>query len=315
MGGRTKNAQLPLFSLSLRTSLLVRLRYCWVAEVSKILQVKLGHAFIQVSSKREMRLLSKSWMTVLQRSRSEKVNKVGKRRLLDIVLKESGEVTTMGSNEDICLHWNDFNSNIRNTYADLEEDKDFADVTLVCGDGQTDAHKVILSAGSPFFQKILKSNPHSKPLVYLKGVKFRELQFVLSFIYKGEATVAMADVRSFLAVAEDLEVKGLSKEYMSDGTNDQLGHQTQSAGPASLVSFPPTAKLNQQQTPDNNNIKAEAQPIKAEEQLGQLGGLVESGQAEASQELDYDDYNQNEDYNQYQDDPYQVQCSKCIPEI
>ena len=231
-----------------------------------------------------MRLHSKNWMTVLQRSRSEKVNKVGKRRLLDIVLKESGEVTTMGSNEDICLHWNDFNSNIRNTYADLEEDKDFADVTLVCGDGQTDAHKVILSAGSPFFQKILKSNPHSKPLVYLKGVKFRELQFVLSFIYKGEATVAMADVGSFLDVAEDLEVKGLSKEFMSDGTNDQP------AGPASLSTFPPTAKLNQQQTSDNNNIKAEAQPIKAEEQLGQLGGLVESGQA---QELDYDDNNQS----------------------
>ena len=266
--------------------------------MSKILQVK----FIQVSSKREMRLHSKNWMTVLQRSRSEKVNKVGKRRLLDIGLKDSGEVTTMGSNEDICLHWNDFNSNIRNTYADLEEDKDFADVTLVCGDGQTDAHKVILSAGSPFFQKILKSNPHSKPLVYLKGVKFRELQFVLSFIYKGEATVAMADVRSFLDVAEDLEVKGLSKEFMSDGTNDQP------AGPASLSTFPPTAKLNQQQTSANNNIKAE-------EQLEQLGGLVESGQAEASQELDYDDYNQNEDYNQYQDDPYQVQCSKCVPEI
>ena len=128
------------------------------------------------------------------------------------------------------------------------------------------------------------------------------------------ATVAMADVGSFLAVAEDLEVKGLSKEYMSDGTSDQIGHQIQPAGPASLSTFPPTAKLNQQQTSANNNIKAE-------EQLEQLGGLLESGQAEASQELGYDDYNQNEDnnqnedYNQYQDDPYQVQCSKCIPEI
>jgi len=207
----------------------------------------------------------------------------------------------MGSNEEICLHWNDFNINIRNAFRDLKEDKDFADVTLVCGDGQTDAHKVILSAGSTFFQKILKSNPHSKHLVYLKGVKFRELEFVLSFMYKGEATVAMADVSSFLAVAEDLEVKGLSKEYMSDGTSDRFGHQIQSPGPASLSSFPPTTKLNQQQTPANNNIKAEAQPIKAEEQLGQMGGLMESGQAEASQ----DDYNQNEDYNQYQDDQYQ----------
>ena len=140
----------------------------------------------------------------------------------------------MGSIEVFSLIWNDFVSNTRNTLVGLKENKDFADVTLVCGDGQTDAHKVILSAGSPFFQKILKNNPHSKPLIYLKGIKFSELQLVLSFIYKGEAHVGMSDLSSFLAVAEDLELKGLSKEYMSDGTSDQFGNQTQPASPASL---------------------------------------------------------------------------------
>ena len=105
---------------------------------------------------------------------------------------------------------------------------------------------------------ILKNNPHSKPLIYLKGIKFSELQFVLSFIYKGEASVAMSDVGSFLAVAEDLELKGLCKEYMSDGTSDQFGNQTQPASPASLSPFTQTAKLNQQEPPgNNNNINAE----------------------------------------------------------
>ena len=114
---------------------------------------------------------------------------------------------------------------------------------------------MILSAGSPFFQNILKNNPHSKPLIYLKGVKFSELQFVPSFIYKGEATVTRSDVCSFLAVAEDLELKGLSKEYMSDGTSDQFENQTE---PASLSPFTPKAKFNQQELPgNNNNIKAE----------------------------------------------------------
>ena len=156
----------------------------------------------------------------------------------------------------------------------MKKEKDFADVTLVCGDGQTDSHKVILSAGSSFFQKILKNNPHSKPLIYLKGVKFSELQLVLSFIYEGEAPVAMSDVSSFLAVSEDLELKGFSKEYMSNGNSDQLGQNLQPAPPSSLPQ--PQPNLQQPLTcppHDNNNceqsIKAEAQSIKAEEQSGQ----------------------------------------------
>jgi len=212
----------------------------------------------------------------------------------------------MGSNEELCLRWDDFSSNIRSTFRDLKEEKDFADVTLVCSDGQTDAHKVILSAGSSFFQKILKKNPHSKPLIYLKGIKFSELQLVLSFIYQGEATVAMSDVSSFLAVAEDLELKGLSKEYISNGNSDQFGQKLQPAHPSYL----PQPLLNLQQPPTcsppfNNNceqsIKAEAPPIKAEEQSGHLEDFAETPQAEFYQECYDGELYQYEHSNQYQD--------------
>ena len=200
----------------------------------------------------------------------------------------------MEANEELCLRWDDFNSNIRSTFWGLKKEKDFADVTLVCADGQTDAHKVILSAGSTFFQKILKNNPHSKPLIYLKGVKFSELQLVLNFIYEGEATVAMSDVSSFLAVSEDLELKGLSKEYMSNGNSDQLGQNLQPAPPSSLPQ--PQPNLQQPLTsspPDNNNyeqsIKAEAQPITDEAQSGQPEDFAEVHQAELYQDSYGDD--------------------------
>jgi hypothetical protein len=38
------------------------------------------------------------------------------------------------------------------------------------------AHRVILSACSPFFKAVLRRNPHQHPLLYLKGVSFRDMQ-------------------------------------------------------------------------------------------------------------------------------------------
>ena len=58
----------------------------------------------------------------------------------------------MGSNEKFCLRWNDFESNISVAFRELRDEKDFFDVTLACDDSQVQAHKVILSACSPFFR-------------------------------------------------------------------------------------------------------------------------------------------------------------------
>ena len=117
----------------------------------------------------------------------------------------------MVSAEKFCLRWNDFESNISGAFRELREDKDFFDVTLACDDEQLQAHKVILSACSPFFRTILRRNKHEHPLLYLKGVKYADLVSVLNFMYHGEVNVAQEELNSFLAVAEDLRVKGLTQ--------------------------------------------------------------------------------------------------------
>jgi len=117
----------------------------------------------------------------------------------------------MSSSEKFCLRWNDFESNISVAFRELREDKDFFDVTLACDDNQLSAHKVILSACSPFFRNILRRNPHQHPLLYLRGVRHSDLQSVLNFMYHGEVNVAQEELNSFLAVAEDLKVKGLTQ--------------------------------------------------------------------------------------------------------
>ena len=115
----------------------------------------------------------------------------------------------MSSSEKFCLRWNDFEVNISNAFHELKEEKDFTDVTLACEDNQVEAHKVILAASSPFFKRILKKNPHSHPLIYLKGIKASDVEAVLTFIYQGEVNVEQANLNTFLEVAEDLEVKEL----------------------------------------------------------------------------------------------------------
>ena len=118
----------------------------------------------------------------------------------------------MESSEKFCLKWNDFETNISSAFRDLREEKDFFDITLLCeDDNQVMAHKVILSACSPFFRNILRRNSHQHPLLYLKGVKYKELLAVLNFMYQGEVSVAQEELNIFLTVAEDLRVKGLTQ--------------------------------------------------------------------------------------------------------
>ena len=112
----------------------------------------------------------------------------------------------MGTNETFCLQWNEFESNISLAFREIREEKDLFDCTLSCGSRQIQAHKLILSACSPFFKSILKQNPHQHPLLYLKGMEFTNLQEVLTFMYIGEVNVAQEDLNSFLSVAKYLEV-------------------------------------------------------------------------------------------------------------
>ena len=146
---------------------------------------------------------------------------------------------TMGSTEKFCLRWNDFEANISSAFRDLREEKDFSDVTLVCADQQVEAHKVILAACSPFFKKVLRKVQHSHPLIYMKGVKFSDLEAVLSFVYHGEVNMAEEDLNGFLAVAEELEVKGLRPE--SNSNNQPESNCNRQLQPHSKHEFQPNS--------------------------------------------------------------------------
>jgi len=142
------------------------------------------------------------------------------------------------ASEKFCLRWNDFESNISTAFRELRDDKDFFDVTLACDDEQIQAHKVILSACSPFFRGVLRRNPHAHPLLYLKGVKFTDLQSVLNFMYHGEVNVAQEELNSFLAVAEELRVKGLTQNNQGGSSSSASKKDSFSTAPRPQAAAP-----------------------------------------------------------------------------
>ena len=67
--------------------------------------------------------------------------------------------------QKLSLKWNDFHRNVINSLHDWRKDSDFCDVTLLCdGDQQIEAHRIIITACSPFFSSVLKKNMHSHPM-------------------------------------------------------------------------------------------------------------------------------------------------------
>lgn len=140
------------------------------------------------------------------------------------------------SSEKFCLKWNDFESNISSAFCELRNDAELFDVTLACEDDeQMPAHKLVLSACSTFFRSVLRrcgGQQNQQLMLYLRGVTARDMSCVLEFMYHGEVSVAQDDLNTFLQVAEDLKVKGLTQgnsEGGGGGTKSQSARNPSSA--------------------------------------------------------------------------------------
>ena len=47
------------------------------------------------------------------------------------------------------------------------------------------AHRVLLSAGSGYLEKVLAMNPSDHPTVVLSNIKYKELKLLVDFMYSG----------------------------------------------------------------------------------------------------------------------------------
>jgi len=141
------------------------------------------------------------------------------------------------------LRWPDYHNSVLATFRSLKEEEDFIDVTLSCEETQYSAHKVVLSACSPYFRKLLKSNPCQHPIVILRDVREDDLRLLLNFMYQGEVQVEQDRINTFLRTAETLQIKGL--------TDHPLKEQCQKTSSTSLSTTTPTHPIPEQQEADD----------------------------------------------------------------
>ncbi|XP_047476550.1 muscle M-line assembly protein unc-89-like isoform X8 [Penaeus chinensis] len=120
------------------------------------------------------------------------------------------------ANQQFCLRWNNYQSNLTQVFDQLLQSESFVDVTLSCEGNSVKAHRMVLSACSPYFQGLLSDAPCSHPVIILQGVKWPELKAVVEFMYKGEINICQEQLGSLLRVAESLKIRGLA-EVDGDG--------------------------------------------------------------------------------------------------
>jgi len=123
--------------------------------------------------------------------------------------------------QKLCLKWSDFQYNTNSAFGSLRQDTELSDVTLVCEDGQQmEAHKIILTASSPFFQKLLTKNKHPHPLIFMRAVRPEDMASILDFLYYGEVNIYKEDLNSFLELAGEINLKGLTQNDFVEQISD-----------------------------------------------------------------------------------------------
>ncbi|XP_018330283.1 zinc finger and BTB domain-containing protein 8A [Agrilus planipennis] len=106
------------------------------------------------------------------------------------------------------LTWDNHLENLSSTFENLFENNKLTDVTIACKDGSLLAHKLVLSACSPYFDKILQENPCKHPVLILRGVSLKEMKTILEFMYKGRIDIPAFLFNDLISLAYDLEIKG-----------------------------------------------------------------------------------------------------------
>ena len=123
---------------------------------------------------------------------------------------------------------NNYQSQLVTAFDSLLTEQEFVDVTLGVEGRRLPAHKMLLSACSPYFRELLRvrheicfacvghicclqGNPCQHPIIIIRDLKYEDVSALLQFMYNGEVNVAQESLNSFLKSAESLKIRGLTE--------------------------------------------------------------------------------------------------------
>ncbi|KAK7789941.1 hypothetical protein R5R35_008844 [Gryllus longicercus] len=138
--------------------------------------------------------------------------------------------------QQFCLRWNNHQPNFISVFTNLLLSESLVDVTLAAEGKHLQAHRVVLSACSSYFQSLFTINPCQHPIVILKDVKYNDLKIMVDFMYYGEVNVSQEQLPAILKTAEMLKIKGLADtDQHISGTVHMMKSESASSDKADLL--------------------------------------------------------------------------------
>ena len=86
----------------------------------------------------------------------------------------------------------------------------FTDVTLAVDDVTFEAHRLVLSACSPYFKQLLTTTKCKHPVIFLKDVLANHVALLLKYMYLGQIAVRKEELGVILKSADHLRIRGLA---------------------------------------------------------------------------------------------------------
>ncbi|XP_025270126.1 longitudinals lacking protein, isoforms A/B/D/L isoform X19 [Camponotus floridanus] len=142
----------------------------------------------------------------------------------------------MEDDQQFCLRWNNHQSTLIQNFDTLLESGTLVDCTLAAEGKTLKAHKVVLSACSPYFECLLSEHYDKHPVFILKDVKFKELKAMMDYMYRGEVNISQDQLAALLKAAESLQIKGLSESKTAGSSKTESRAQKTVSQPIARVS-------------------------------------------------------------------------------
>ncbi len=116
--------------------------------------------------------------------------------------------------QDVIVKWRGQNSATKEAFASFLEHDIFSDVCVFCDSHQFRCHRVVLAAGSEYFEHVftetcISASAALPSVVIITRIRRDIFQNIIDYMYKGTVTLKKGrDLMDFEEAAADLKIRG-----------------------------------------------------------------------------------------------------------
>lgn len=105
------------------------------------------------------------------------------------------------------IEYPNYRSHLTESFTNMFISGQFTDVILICENRKVRAHKIILSACSPYFDNILRNHCNNDGPVPVSNIKYEDLLNIIIYIYQGKNMIQRKCLDSFMQTAKLLSIQ------------------------------------------------------------------------------------------------------------